>query len=117
MKRGAEDNPLADDLAESEDNQQEASSGETTSGGFEDTGNDGVPYAVRRSGVKAERDMEPVWMQAETVEKQKDVKQEVERILGYDVYLTDFKEAAYLEGLSNPEGIAERLDDWGCEYA
>ena len=117
MKRGAEDNPLADDLPESEDNQQEVSSGETASEGFDSSGSDGVPYAVRRSGVKAERDMEPVWMRAETVEKQKDVKQEVEGILGYDVYLTDFKEAAYLEGLVNPEGIAKRLDSWGCEYA
>jgi hypothetical protein len=25
--------------------------------------------------------------------------------------------AAVLEGLSNPEAIAEQLDEWGCEYA
>lgn len=114
MKEGTGDDPFADEG----DNQEELTMGESTTVGLEDSGTSGVPpLAMRRDGVKGERDMVPVWMQDDTEVRQKEVKQEVEEILGYDVYLTDFKEAAYLEGLSNPEGIAEKLEEWGCEYA
>lgn len=78
---------------------------------------DAIPWAARRDGVKDGRKMKPVGMQEETLERQKAVKKEVGNILGYDVLLTDFKEAAYLHGLENPLEIATQLDEWGCEYA
>lgn len=76
-----------------------------------------VPYAVRRDSVNEDRENLPIWTRPETKARQTDVKAEVEDRLGYDVYLTDFKEAAYLEGLENPAAIAERLESWGCRYA
>lgn len=75
------------------------------------------PYAIRRDKVKDDREMVPFWLRSETKEQQENVKREVEELLGYDVYLTDFKEAAYLHGLENPLEIASQLEDWGCEYA
>jgi len=82
-----------------------------------DNNADGMPLAVRRDAVKEGRSMVPVWMQEETKDRQQDVKREVEDLLGYNVYLTDFKEAAFLHGLENPLEIANQLEDWGCEYA
>jgi len=106
----SEDDPFADDEPESVREQGTPV--------VEDSGNGGVPpYAMRRNAVKEDRVKVPVWLQDENEELQSRVKDEVEDLLGYDVYMTDFKEAAHLEGLVNPEAIAERLDEWGCEYA
>ena len=109
MKDGTAGDPFADDAEPETIEEQDTS--------VVDSGNDGPGYAVERSGVKDGREMTPLYLQDETEERAAEVKSEVEGILGYDVYMTDFKEAAYLEGLSSPEGIASRLDSWGCEYA
>lgn len=78
--------------------------------------NDSMPWAVRRDGVKDDRSKVPFWLQDEHEDRLGDVKREVEEHLGYDVYLTDFKEAAILHGLENPYKIATQLDEWGCEH-
>lgn len=75
------------------------------------------PYAIRRDEVQEGRSMVPVWVQEDVENRQQNVKRKVEDVLGYEVYLTDFKEAAYRHGLENPLEIASQLDDWGCEYA
>lgn len=104
MKGGSGDDPFEDDPVDDSS--------------VEDSGNGGVPpYALRRSSVKEDREMVPFWLQDENEDRLGDVKGEVENRLGYEVYLTDFKEAVVLEGLENPAAIAERLDEWGCEYA
>jgi len=106
MKSGSGDDPFEDD-------EPESVSGSSVA---EDNGDDGVPpYALRRGSVKEGRVKVPFWMRDE--ERLDTVKDEVEDILGYEVYMTDFKEAVVLEGLGNPERVAERLDAWGCEYA
>lgn len=115
MKDGTGGDPFADDTGEGE---QESVTEQGTPITEEDSGSSGVPpYAMWRDGVKDGREMVPVWLQESTEDKLEAVKDDVEERLGYDVYLTDFKEAAVLEGLENPGAIARRLDEWGCEYA
>ena len=125
MKQGTGEDPFADEPAA--DDTEVASPPPTPTDSVEDTDidaqaatdadEDEVAWAVRRSSVKSDREMHPFYAQESTIQREKEVKQIVEEQLGYDVYLTDFREAAHLEGLSNPAGIAEVLEDWGCKYA
>jgi len=113
VKSGSADDPFEDD-GEPESVREQG----TPVAEDEDSGSGGVPpYALRRGSVKENRGKVPIWLQEENEELQSQVKDEVEEILGYEVYQTDFKEAAHLEGLVNPEAIADRLDEWGCEFA
>jgi hypothetical protein len=82
-----------------------------------DTTDGEPPYAMRRDAVQENREKIPVWLQDQNKDRLDEVKDEVESILGYDVYQTDFKEAAILHGLANPLEIATQLEEWGCEYA
>ncbi len=113
MKSGSADDPFKDD-----DEPETVREQGTPVADDEDSGTSGVPpYAMRRDAVKENRVKVPVWLQSENEDRLHDVKSEVEDQLGYDVYMTDFKEAAVLQGLENPDAIAQQLDDWGCEYA
>jgi len=113
MKSGSADDPFEDD-----DEPESVRERGTPVADDEDSGSGGVPpYALRRGSVKEGRVKVPVWLQEGNEERLGAVKDEVEGLLGYDVYMTDFKEAVVLEGLENPERVAERLDEWGCEYA
>lgn len=118
FKDGASsDDPF--DGGEGEDGSGEAVINEEDESATQDSSEDSEvpPYAMRRNSVKEDRDMVPFWLQEVNEDRLEVVKDDVEERLGYDVYLTDFKEAVVLEGLENPERIAERLNEWGCEYA
>ena len=125
MKQGTGEDPFADEPAAEETDVASASASPTDP--VEDTDDDAqaasdadeeeVEWAIRRSSVKSDREMYPFYAQESTIQREKEVKQTVEEQLGYEVYLTDFREAAHLEGLSNPDGIAEVLEEWGCKYA
>lgn len=79
--------------------------------------NEGLPWAVERSSVKSEREMVQFYLRSFVQERESEFQHEVEAETGYDTYLTDVREAAYLVAMNHPEEVAQLLDDWGCEYA
>lgn len=76
-----------------------------------------LPWAVERSSVKSEREMVQFYLRNFVQERESEFQREVESKTGYETYLTDVREAAYLVAMDHPEEVAQLLDDWGCEYA
>jgi len=76
----------------------------------------GLPWAVERNSVKSDREMVQFYLRDFVQDRESEFRREVESETGYDAYLTDVREAAYLVAMDHPEEVAELLDDWGCEY-
>lgn len=77
---------------------------------------DGLPWAVERNSVKSEREMVQFYLRNFVQERESEFQRDVETVTGYDTYLTDIREAAYLVAMDHPEEVADLLNDWGCEY-
>ena len=132
MKEGAGDDPFADEspdngtesdvAAEEEPN---AGSGSVISGGStpdtDDTGGSGesrqeYPYMLIRDTVKQGRTNDHVYQLRDEYSAHEDVlHDEVEELLGDDVYLTDLREA--IVATADPEAIAAQLRDWGQDIS
>lgn len=84
----------------------------------DETGRDeaGLPWAVQRNSVKSDREMVQFYLREFVQERESDFKRDVEAETGYDTYLTDVREAAYLVAMDHPDEVADLLDEWGCEY-
>jgi hypothetical protein len=103
----------ASDSAEPADVDTEDSSRDSTG---DAGGDDGLPWAVERNSVKSDREMVQFYLREFAQDRESEFQREVEAETGYDTYLTDVREAAYLVAMNHPEEVAELLDDWGCEY-
>ncbi|USZ70170.1 hypothetical protein NGM10_17925 (plasmid) [Halorussus salilacus] len=75
-----------------------------------------LPWAVRRNSVKSDREMVQFYLREFVQERESEFQRAVENETGYDTYLTDVREAAYLVAMNHPEEVAGLLDEWGCEY-
>lgn len=80
------------------------------------TDRDGLPYIFSRNGVKDDRKMIQYFLREETEAREDDVKQDVERELGTDVFLTDLREALVRVAANHPDEVADELRDWGYKY-
>lgn len=87
-----------------------------TADAAEDDDDGGVPWAVERSSVKAEREMVQFYLRESTLEAEEVFQREVAETAGYTPYVTDLREAAYLVAMDHPDEVADLLDEWGCEY-
>ncbi|MFC4551055.1 MULTISPECIES: hypothetical protein [Halorussus] len=145
MKQGTggdpfgDDDPVADGQDDASDTEDESQGGEDSSstqaesgdaqvavesggedaedgGGAAEGGDDGLPWAVERNSVKSEREMVQFYLRGFVQERESRFQREVESKTGYDTYLTDVREAAYLVAMDHPDEVAELLDEWGCEY-
>lgn len=138
MKEGTGGDPFSDDIDVDESNEAESTD---ASGGSEDTMNgrgeqnrsaekpetgsadrsepddSELPWAVERNSVKSEREMVQFYLRNFVQERETEFQRRVEDTAGYDTYLTDVREAAYLVAMEHPEEVAQLLDEWGCEYA
>lgn len=132
MKKGTGDDPFAeeedgDDSGDNEiqpeyedpDTTPTEPSPESTELQSREKGGD-LPYLARRQlknkSVKADRDQVPFFLRSTVQEGERDLRRDVERILGQEVGKTDLREAAYVYAQRNPEGVAEILREWGVEY-
>lgn len=79
--------------------------------------NESLPWAVQRDSVKSGREMVQFFLQADTQSEEREFERDVEDAAGYDVLLTDLREAAYLVAMNHPDEVAEILDEWGCEFS
>lgn len=138
MKEGTGGDPFSDDPDVDESNEAESTdasgvSGDTVNGRGEqdrssekpetDSADRGesddseLPWAVERNSVKSEREMVQFYLRNFVQERETEFQREIEDTAGYDTYLTDVREAAYLVAMEHPEEVAQLLDEWGCEYA
>lgn len=76
-----------------------------------------LPWAVQRDSVKSDREMVQFFLQADTQSEEREFERDVEDEAGYDVLVTDLREAAYLVAMEHPDEVADILDEWGCEFS
>lgn len=132
MKEGAGDDPFADespdDSTESDavpEGEPNAGSDAAISGSSTPNTGDNVdptenqqdyPYMLIRDTVKQGRTNDHVYQLRDEYSAQEDVlHDEVEELLGDDVYLTDLREA--IVATADPEAIAAQLRDWGQDIS
>ena len=118
MKDGVGPNPFDEDLEEDSGGLDEDSvveQGEPVND--VDSGNDGGPGWRAKESAKSRRDMVQFFLQDSTKDAEGEFKGKVEDIAGFDVYTTDLREAAYLVAMEHPEEVAQKLEEWGCEFA
>jgi hypothetical protein len=76
---------------------------------------DSIPYVLRRDKVNEGRQQVPYFLRDEVVDAEDDLQNELERILGEDVYKSDYREAAMVVAQRNPELVAAVLREWGYD--
>ncbi|SFT07371.1 hypothetical protein [Halostagnicola kamekurae] len=133
MKPGAGDDLLSDD-SEGDESEESADTGvnhdlldpdepaeETDLEPTDDTGSDSsdgysLPWIHRRDTVKSDRpEIIQMHVRGETVNGERDLQDDVEDLLGEDVYALDVREAAYLVAMQHPEEVASQLREWGYD--
>lgn len=132
MKEGAGDDPFADESPDDSTESDAVPEGEPNAGSdaaisgdstpdTDDTGVSGnnqqdYPYMLIRDTVKQGRTNDHVYQLRDEYSAQEDVlHDEVEELLGDDVYLTDLREA--IVATAEPEAIAAQLRDWGQDIS
>lgn len=121
MKSGAADSPFDNgtDTENTDDTDAEDLDGQVTASTVDtesiSASREQYPLKLRRDGVKDEREMVQFFLQNATEREENHAQSDVEDLLDEDVYLTDFREAAYLAGLRDPEATAEILREWGYD--
>lgn len=122
MKSGSgADDPFADfddDDDESDTSRDEservASERETPTDGGDD---DSLPRIYERSSVKGERpEVIQLHVRQPTVDAEQEAFDEVKRRLENNrVYLTDFREAAYLVAMDHLDEVEAKMSEWGYD--
>ncbi len=74
-----------------------------------------LPYVVRREKVNAGREQVPFFLRKPVIDGESELQNDLETILGEDVYKSDYREAAMVVAQRNPELIAEVLREWGYD--
>lgn len=73
------------------------------------------PYVVRREKVNAGREQVPFFLREHVINGESELQNDLETILGEEVYKSDYREAAMVVAQRNPELIAEVLREWGYD--
>jgi hypothetical protein len=123
MKKGAGEDPFADDdgPADTEPAEQTSvSDTQTTSTSREETTNRRqssqqmrIPYKFRRDGVQDGRDRVPLFLQGDSKRAERDALREVEQRFDSNVSLTDLREALVIVGLEHLDEVEGELEEWG----
>ncbi|SFR66836.1 hypothetical protein SAMN04487947_3356 [Halogeometricum rufum] len=127
MKKGAGEDPFADDDPVTDDADDETESGSTSTETTDDAGTADqtettaderrqsiqIPYKFRRDGVQDGRSRVPLFLQSETKTAERDALRELEDRFDGDVSLTDLREALVMVGLDHLDEAEEHLEEWG----
>lgn len=76
-----------------------------------------LPYVLRRDRVNEGRDQVPFFLREEVVDGERALREQLETMLGEDVYKSDYREAAMVVAQERPELIAEVLRRWGYDLS
>jgi hypothetical protein len=77
----------------------------------------GLPWIYERSSITDGREKTvQLHLQDSTVDKQREVKTDVETLLNESVKKADLREAALLVGFQHSEEIAAKLREWGYDH-
>jgi hypothetical protein len=94
--------------------------GEVTGGSQGGTSGDrtetSIPWVLARDSVHAQRSARQVHLQDDTLTREREFRNTVERALNETVELTDLREAALLVAMDHPEEVADKLREWGYDY-
>lgn len=74
-----------------------------------------IPYKLRRDRVNEGREQVPFFLRENVIDAEDELQNDLERILGEDVYKSDYREAAMIVAQRNPEIVAEVLREWGYD--
>lgn len=119
MKKGAGEDPFADDVTEPEtrDETTETTTPDRGSTASEQVGTSpespSIPYKFRRGSVQDGRDRVPLFLQPATKDAETEALDELEARFGSNVSLTDLREALVKVGLRNLDDVEGQLEDWG----
>ncbi|WP_042661892.1 hypothetical protein [Haloferax sp. ATB1] len=127
MKKGAGENPFADDSSTESKTDTAPEAEEPAPEQAEETdSNQGegadekqsrqqiqIPYKFRRDGVQDGRDRVPLFLQKETKVAERDALREFEDRFEENVSLTDLREALMKVGLQHLDETEECLEEWG----
>jgi len=129
MKGGSgADDPFADDEFEDDDQDDPLDDLEPVDhepddtpdeerGSSSDNGDDGLPRILERRTVKGQRsEVIQLDVRQPTVSAEQEAHAEVNSRFDEKVYLTDFREAAYLVAMRHLDEVEEELRDWGYDY-
>lgn len=83
----------------------------------EDADDDGLPRIYERSSVKGERpEVIQLHVRQPTVDAEEEAFDDVKgRLENKRVYLTDFREAAYLVALEHLDEVEAKMSEWGYD--
>ena len=131
MKPGAGDDLLSDDDDDQEDvddaavedsvddllaGEDESSELDTDTATSSESSGYSLPWIHRRDTVKSDRpEIIQMHVRKSTVDGEDDLQDDVEDILGDDVYALDLQEAAYLVAMQHPGEVANQLREWGYD--
>lgn len=129
MKKGAGDDPFAEDAGSDGRDDSEEERSERTSSEAEEASPAGdassteaatgqrqtisIPYKFRRDGVQDDRSRVPLFLQSETKAGERDALREFEDRFDDNVSLTDLREALVMVGLQHMDEVEAQLEDWG----
>jgi hypothetical protein len=124
FKDGAStDDPLGNDDEQDESTVSVPDSGLDASGQPSNAENEtvstdpGLPWIYERSSITDGREKTvQLHLQDSTVDKQREVKTDVETLLNESVKKADLREAALLVGFQHSEEIAAKLREWGYDH-
>lgn len=129
FKDGAQDAPLAGD-DDSEDSEPEAAVSQSTARTEESresprqpdrttevSSSEQLPWLLRRSSITDEREKTvQLHQQQTTIDREREVKSDVEGRLGESVEKADLREAALLVGLRHESEVVDLLREWGYDF-
>jgi len=110
-----DDEPVAEDsvddlLSDDESSNEPATDTSGDSSGY------ALPWIHRRDTVKSDRpEIIQMHVRKSTVDGEGALQDDVEDILGDDVYALDLREAAYLVAMQHPDEVADQLREWGYD--
>lgn len=114
VEEGGEPSTTAD--TDVEESVQDASSGETPAESTATAASSGLPWIYQRSSITDGREKTvQLHLQSSTLDRQREARAEVEKLLGESVKKADLREAAFLAGLQNLEDVAGTLREWGYD--
>ena len=76
---------------------------------------DSLPYKLRREKVNEGREQVPYFLREEVIEREDELQDALEELLGETVYKSDYREAAMVVAQRNPDLVAEILREWGYD--
>lgn len=74
-----------------------------------------IPYKLRRDKVNEGREQVPYFLRGDIIEAEDELQDTLERMVGEDVYKSDYREASMVVAQRNPELVAEVLREWGYD--